>query len=152
MFNTSTIKSILKTLAVAAILSAIAVIALPNITAFAQVGDITPNNLCPAGGCPLIGNSSGLGKTLANRNAVSNLILQFASFFIYLASAISVLFIVWGGYNYINATDPKGNENGKKILINALIGLAVCILSLTIVSFIGGTLEGNLVGSIVGNK
>jgi Type IV secretion system pilin len=150
MFNTSTIKSILKTFAVFAILSAIAVIALPNITAFAQLGDITPNNLCPAGGCPLIGNSAGLGKTLADRNAVSNLILKFASFLIYIASAVSVLFIVWGGYQFISdGGDEKRSATGKKILVNAIIGLAVCILSLTIVSFIGGTLEGNLVGSII---
>jgi Type IV secretion system pilin len=174
MFSTSTIKSIFKTIAVAAVLSAIAVIAIPNITASAQTrcpdGSVVGAGLtCPATGtagggananltpnvcgtsCPLTGTASGAG--LADRGTVSNFILSFARFFIFIAAAVAVLFIVWGGYNYISAGgDDKRALTGKNILVNALIGLAICILSLTIVSFISGTLEGNLAGSIIGGR
>jgi Type IV secretion system pilin len=176
MFST-TLKTIVKTLSVIAIFTALSITSLSNVNASAIVcagvesgyngcpattgtantggstgnQDLTPNNLCGnANKCPLIGTAAATGGKLATREGVSNFILNIARFLIYIASAISVIFIVWGGYQYINAADPKGAENGKKILINAIIGLAVCILAVTIVTFLGSTLEGNLVGSVVG--
>jgi Type IV secretion system pilin len=101
------------------------------------------------GACPLLGNTS---AKLASKDSVSAFIINIAKFFIYIASAIAVIFIVYGGYLYIaDGGDDKRAGTGKKILINALIGLAICILAITIVTFISGTLEGNVVGSIVGN-
>jgi Type IV secretion system pilin len=168
----STIKSIIKTLSVFSLFATLVVAGLSNVNASAITcfdgtrnvevnaatcpraagsgnSDLTPNNLCGTN-CPLLGPSATSGK-LVNRAGVSDFILNIARFLIYIASAISVLFIVWGGYQYISdGGDAKRAETGKKILINALIGLAICILAVTIVTFIGSTLEGNLVGSIVG--
>jgi Type IV secretion system pilin len=172
----STIKSIIKTLSVFSLFATLVVAGLSNVNASADTcadGSITGpgiacrtsagttnggNDLTPplCGGstgykCALISNPTTAGNILKDRAGVTKFILGIASFFIYIASAISVLFIVWGGYNYINAADPKGNESGKKILINALIGLAICILSITIVTFVGQTLDSNLVGSSIGS-
>ena len=169
----STIKSIIKTLSVFSLFATLIVAGLSNVNASAGLcadGTLKPEctgtsprnagtagvpggtsgltpNVCN-GPCPLLGSSTGAG--LKDKNTVSNFILNFARFFIFIAAAIAVLFIVYGGYLYIaDGGDDKRAATGKKVLINALIGLAVAILSLTIVSFISGTLEGNLVGSIV---
>jgi Type IV secretion system pilin len=173
----STIKSIIKTLSILSLFATLVVAGLSNVNVSAQTtcpdgsivgagltcprtagttrgtggttSDLTPN-VCPGGRCPVF-NNAGAANGLADRNAVSNFILNFAKFFIFIASAIAVLFIVYGGYLYISdGGDEKRSATGKKVLINALIGLAVCILSLTIVTFVGSTLEGNLVGSVVG--
>ena len=167
----STIKSIIKTLSIFSLFATLIVAGLSNVNASAQTrcpsGIVVPAGAaCPSttpgsvggtsgltpnvcnGPCPLLGTSTGAG--LKDKNTVSNFILNFARFFIFIAAAIAVLFIVYGGYLYIaDGGDDKRAATGKKVLINALIGLAVAILSLTIVSFISGTLEGNLVGSIV---
>jgi hypothetical protein len=170
----STIKSIIKSLSIFSLFATLVLAGLSNVNVSAQTrcangtivgpgiacpttagisggnSDLTPNNLCGTS-CPLIGTAASTGGKLANRQSVSDFILNIARFLIYIASAISVLFIVWGGYQYISdGGDAKRAETGKKILINALIGLAVCILAVTIVTFIGSTLEGNLVGSVVG--
>lgn len=111
---------------------------------------LTPN-VCPNGQCPVFRNA-GASNGLADKNAVSNFILSIARFFTFIAAAVAVIFIVYGGYLYIaDGGDDKRATTGKKVLINALIGLAVAILAYTIVSFIGSTLEGNLVGTVVGN-
>jgi Type IV secretion system pilin len=175
----STIKSIIKTLSILSLFTTLVVAGLSNVNVSAKscpgytqnfddnaacpapsrtagstgiggtTADLTPN-VCPGGRCPVF-NNAGAANGLADRNAVSNFILNFAKFFIFIASAIAVLFIVYGGYLYISdGGDEKRSATGKKVLINALIGLAVCILSLTIVTFVGSTLEGNLVGSVVG--
>ena len=170
----STIKSIIKNLSIFSLFVTLVVAGFSNISSSAQTtaeieaqraaaarntpgtagtGLLAP--VCPNNQCPGYKNAGAGGQQIASRTGVAKVILNFASFFIYIATAISVVFIVWGGYNYINATDPKGNENGKKILINALIGLAICILSITIVSFVSGTLTsdigGNLAGQVTGN-
>ena len=175
----STIKSIIKNLSIFSLFATIVVAGLSNVDASAVVScpdgrggsfNIADGNTCPGGNsgtgsagsgtllapvcpnnqCPGYKNAGQGGTQIASKTGVAKVILNFASFFIYIATAISVVFIVWGGYNYINATDPKGNENGKKILINALIGLAICILSITIVSFVSGTLTSDIGGNLAG--
>ncbi len=94
--------------------------------------------------CPLLGNRAG---GLASKDAVTTFLLNIAKFFIYIASAVAVLFIVFGGYLYIKG-DEASVKTGKALLINALIGLAICILAITIVTFIGSTLESNLLSTI----
>jgi Type IV secretion system pilin len=171
----STIKSIIKTLSIFSLFATLVVAGLSNVNASAQcttaaqinanpacrgvtttngttggASGLTPN-VCPNNQCPVINNAANL--KIADKTAVSNFILSIARFFTFIAAAIAVLFIVYGGYLYIaDGGDDKRAATGKKVLINALIGLAVAILAYTIVTFIGSTLEGNLVGSIVGNQ
>jgi len=52
-----------------------------------------------------------------------------------LAGIIAVLFLVYGGIMYM-VGGPKGNETGRGIITNALIGLAVVVLSYLIVKFL----------------
>lgn len=108
-------------------------------------GKLTPD-VC-GGSCPLTG-SSNIGATLGNKAGLSNFILNVAKFMTYIAAAVAVVFMVWGAYNWMNVADPKGAETGKTIVTNAAIGLAIAILAYTIVSVIGNTLQGNLLGGL----
>ena len=175
----STIKSIIKTLSILSLFATLVVAGLSNVNASALEkcadGSLrascagvqalrTPSNgttgasdtlispVCPTTGCPGYKDAGKGGGQIASRDNVAKIILNFASFFIYIASAIAVVFIVYGGYRYLNAADPKGAESGKSILINALIGLAICILAITIVSFISGTLTSDIGGNLTGTS
>lgn len=51
--------------------------------------------------------------------------------------AIAVLVIAYGGFRYvISRGDPREMARAKDIIIYALIGLAVCILAFSIVTFV----------------
>lgn len=56
---------------------------------------------------------------------------------LYLAAMIAVIFIIIGGYYYITA---RGNDDqakqGRKTLVNALLGLAIVVLSFVIVQVV----------------
>jgi len=56
-----------------------------------------------------------------------------------LAGIIAVLFLVYGGIMYIVGGET-GNKAGRAIITNALIGLAVVVLSYLIVRFLLGAL------------
>lgn len=51
------------------------------------------------------------------------------------AGGLAVLFIIYGGIIYITGAE-KGAERGKTILTNAIIGLAIIILSAVIVNWV----------------
>ena len=53
---------------------------------------------------------------------------------LYIAAIIAVIFIIIGGYMYItSAGDPGKAGKGRSTLVNALIGLAIIVLSYMIV-------------------
>jgi Type IV secretion system pilin len=73
--------------------------------------------------------------------SVVKFILTFVYFAIYIASAVAVAFIVLAGYRYITSQgDEKNTKAALDILKNAVIGLVLAVLSLTIVTFIGNFL------------
>lgn len=58
-----------------------------------------------------------------------------------IAGGIAVLFIIYGGVIYIVGGE-KGSESGKKIVLNAVIGLVIIILAVVIVGAISRALGG----------
>jgi hypothetical protein len=73
--------------------------------------------------------------------SVVKFILTLVYFAIYISSAIAVAFIVVAGYRYITSQgDEKNTKPALDTLKNAVIGLVLAILSLTIVTFIGSFL------------
>jgi Type IV secretion system pilin len=73
--------------------------------------------------------------------SIVKLILTFVYFAIYISSAIAVVFIVVAGYKYITSQgDEKNTKPALDTLKNAVIGLALTILSLTIVTLISNFL------------
>ncbi len=58
-----------------------------------------------------------------------------------LGAIAAIGFIIFGGFRFVTSMgDPEGIKNARNTIINAVIGLALMILSTTIVSFIAGRL------------
>jgi Type IV secretion system pilin len=73
--------------------------------------------------------------------SIVKFILTLVYFAIYISSAIAVAYIVLAGYRYITSQgDEKNTKPALDTLKNAVIGLVLAILSLTIVTFIGNFL------------
>jgi hypothetical protein len=73
--------------------------------------------------------------------SIVKFILTLVYFAIYISSAVAVAFIVVAGYRYITSQgDEKNTKPALDTLKNAVIGLVLAILSLTIVTFIGNFL------------
>ena len=73
--------------------------------------------------------------------SIVKFILTFVYFAIYISSAVAVAFIVVAAYRYITSQgDEKNTKPALDTLKNAVIGLALAILSLTIVTLIGNLL------------
>jgi len=57
-----------------------------------------------------------------------------------IAGLVSVLVIVWGGYQYFFSTLPNGKKNGLETISKGVIGLVVTILALPLVTLVEQTL------------
>lgn len=84
------------------------------------------------------------GTGLPNQRTASELILRIINILLAIAGLIAVLFLVIGGFRYITS---GGNEeiagNAKKIILNAVIGIVVIILSFVIVRVVANALLAN---------
>lgn len=60
-----------------------------------------------------------------------------------IAGAVAVIVVVVAGLNYvISSGDPQKTAKAKDTILYALIGLAIAVLSFTIVTFVIGRLFG----------
>lgn len=76
----------------------------------------------------------GARTTDANIQNIAKKIIDWA---LYLAAIIAVIFIIIGGFLYItSAGDPGRATKGRNTLVNALIGLAIVVLSYLIVQVV----------------
>lgn len=89
-------------------------------------------------------NAGGTG--LPNDSSVSQFILKIINIALAVAGLIAVLFLIIGGFRYItSAGNEETAEQAKKIIINAIIGVVVIILSFVIVRVISNALISNSV-------
>jgi hypothetical protein len=93
-------------------------------------------NVCPQGGCPLIGN-----RTFSNyrKEDVAVLIIFVANILTYFVGALAVLFIVFGGIMMIIGR----GDAGWMMIKNAVIGLVVAVLAYTVVFIITQVAQTN---------
>lgn len=93
--------------------------------AYAQV--LTLPNLTPKDG------------SLNVKEAIQNV----ANFILYLAGAIAIIYLIFGGITYITAGgDEKKALAGKTAVVNAIIGIAIVLASLIIISIVKNTVNG----------
>ena len=98
---------------------------------FAQTGFQVPNS-----------GSTGL----PNDTSISGFILKIINIALGVAGLVAVLFLIIGGFRYINsAGNEETAEQAKKIITNAIIGIVVIILSFVIVRVISNALLTNQV-------
>ena len=78
-------------------------------------------------------------------NMVSNVI----NWFIGIAGAVSLIFVVYGGILYITSSGEAGKlEKAKKTITYALIGLIIVALSIVITSFVTSIIKGQPIAFI----
>ncbi len=107
-------------------------------TTTTTVGARVPSaqQLC-SGPCPITSTAP------TSAPAIVSLIISIARFLSYISVGIAVIVIIYGGYMYLNPTDPKGAEQGSRILTQAAIGLAVALTAVTIVTILSQILTGS---------
>lgn len=79
-----------------------------------------------------------LGEQLTN--TITPIVAQVTLVLQGVASLISVLVIVWGGYQYFFSTVPGGKKDGMDTISKGVIGLVVTILASPIVNLVKATL------------
>lgn len=62
---------------------------------------------------------------------------------LYVVGYASLIFIIYGGFKYMTQGDnANGTAAARKTIQNAIIGLVISILSVSIVSFVAGRISG----------
>ena len=80
------------------------------------------------------------GVTTNTSSDVGSITLQIINLALGFAAIFTIGAIIYGGFLYIfDAGNSKTAEKGKKVLINAVIGLVVIILSYTIITVVSNT-------------
>jgi len=84
------------------------------------------------------------GTGLPNDTSVTGFIMKIINIALAVAGLVAVLFLIIGGFRYItSAGNEETAEQAKKIIINAIIGIVVIILSFVIVRVISNALINN---------
>ncbi|MCU0667241.1 MAG: pilin [Patescibacteria group bacterium] len=83
-----------------------------------------------------IGWRQGSENTENSDNVVLDIIKRIIDLLAYIAGILAVLYIMWGGFRYIkSAGSSEKAADGRKMIIYALIGVIVIVLSRYIVLF-----------------
>lgn len=78
---------------------------------------------------------------LPNQNTATGIIMFIINIALAIAGLIAVFFLVIGGFRYITAAgNEDASEQAKKIILNAIIGIVVIILSFVIVRVVSNAL------------
>jgi hypothetical protein len=86
-------------------------------------------------------SSGGLGGGISGETSLTGLIFTIINIALALAGLIAVLFLIIGGFRYITAGgNSDSSESAKKIILNAVIGIIVVILSFVVVRVVANTL------------
>lgn len=94
---------------------------------------------------PVDTGGTGLGSGLTSQTSLSGFIFRVIQIALALAGLIAVLFLIIGGFRFITAGGNDENSGqARKIILNAVIGIIVIILSFVIVNVVQNTLlNGN---------
>jgi hypothetical protein len=139
LFNNSAFKQTVLTIMMTLIVVLMfAVVPLANVSAQKS----TTGNSSTAGGDRvqdgLNSISDAFPDTVVNKDTtLSETAKKIIDVALYVAAIIAVIFIIYGGYRYIfSAGSEEGAKAGRQTLFNALIGLAIIVLSYIIVQVV----------------
>lgn len=95
------------------------------------------------GGSGLVGNASPTKLTEATGGQTSfrELVLTFLNFFLGFLGILAVMMIIYGGVLYVSAAGNQDNiDKGKKIIMYAIVGIVIILLSFALVNTVLGGL------------
>ena len=89
-------------------------------------------------GCPCaLNSSSAICKDLENKDGLSNTIKNATNIVLFVAGALAVIMIIYGGIRYITAHgDEKQVKVAKDTIVYSVAGLIIAILAYALVTFI----------------
>lgn len=101
-----------------------------------------------------LAQTSGLIKTTDNPNNISQatggassareLVLTIVNYFLYFLGLIATLMVIYGGVLYVTAAgDTEAVDKGKKVIMYALVGIIIILLSFALVNSVLGAGLGN---------
>ncbi len=101
-----------------------------------------------------LAQTSGLIKTTDNPNNISQatggassareLVLTIVNYFLYFLGLIATLMVIYGGVLYVTAAgDTESVDKGKKVIMYALVGIIIILLSFALVNSVLGAGLGN---------
>jgi uncharacterized BrkB/YihY/UPF0761 family membrane protein len=115
---------------------------------FAQISVPNAAALCKGATCPG-GITDNKAQQFNTDTGIVVFISRIAQFLTFLAAAVAVLYMVWGGYNFITANgDEEKVKKGKDTLIYASVGLVVTIVAYTIVLVVSNVANGQFLSGI----
>lgn len=100
--------------------------------------------LCADGNIMSPGDSS-LGNDTGHRFGkwIAIIAMNLVRMLLYVVGYASLIFIIYGGFKYMTQGDnANGTAAARKTIQNAIIGLVISILSVSIVTFITGRITG----------
>ena len=147
MSLTKIIQKAFSSLALSAIFLSLSLSFVSPVETLAQLRLPTRDQLCNGNSCPAIGSAE--PTKLTEPGGLAKFIIGIAQFLTFLAVAVAVLFMVWGGFRYITSNGAEDAGQGKEILTNAAIGLVIAIVAYTIVFLISNVVNGNFFGQFV---
>ena len=64
--------------------------------------------------------------------------LAFIDIMLYVAGFVAVIFVIYGGFLYLTSQgEPDRTSSAKNTLMNAVIGLVIVLIAITVVTFLG---------------
>lgn len=101
----------------------------------------------PAAGAGGLITNAGITPLNQEPVGLQTIITNIANWVLWIAGAIAVIYLVYGGILYITAGgDETKASKGKTAIVNAVIGIAIILAALIIIRFVRQFIEGNVSG------
>lgn len=136
-------KTIIKTLVIAAVMVLGVAVLVPSGNALAQAGEGEGGSSENQGGAAntIQDAVNDIGGDTETRT-VTGIVKVIINVLLYFIGALSVIMIIFGGFKYVtSAGDSNGVSSAKSTIMYAVIGLIVSVLAFTLVNFVLDTFK-----------
>jgi len=90
--------------------------------------------------CAITGPKNAEGG-LDIQKAIPRVGLAVVEILLRIAGMVAVAFVIYGGFKFVTSQgEPEAYKTAQRTIINALIGVAIAVLAVTIVNVIGGAI------------
>ncbi|MDB5183846.1 MAG: rane protein of unknown function [Candidatus Saccharibacteria bacterium] len=104
-------------------------------------GNIKSPNEIGGGGNDTASTEKGLG------GFITIIALNIVQMLLFVVGYVSIGFVIYGGFKYMTQGDnSSGTVAARKTIQNAIIGLVLSILSVAIIKFVAGAVDGSSTG------